>query len=350
MEDKKKFGEYIIKRRKELGLTQKELANKLFVTESAVSKWERGLSYPDITLIRDICNILSISEHELLTAGEDREEKNTKKLAKRYLNIVNILRNVQIFLYGLTLLVCFICNLAVQHKLSWFFIVLTSVMVSMSLTLLPVMVTKKKGLTTLGAFTGSLSLLLMTCNIYTGGNWFFVAFVGVILGLLFLFLPLVLYSVELPHYFKNKKTLIYFTVISLLLIILLYVCNAYTGGNWFFSIALPIAMFSMLLFWGMMLIVRYTKFNIWIKIAGCFGLGSAFHYTVQGYIDYLLKEETYYIGFRFDLMNWSEKYVSDNINVIVFSVLILTAILFLIAGIVLSNKDRLDKESEVLLK
>ncbi|MFT4143835.1 MAG: helix-turn-helix transcriptional regulator [Mobilitalea sp.] len=350
MEDKKKFGEYIIKRRKELGLTQKELANKLFVTESAVSKWERGLSYPDITLIRDLCNILSISEHELLTAGEDMETKNTKKLAKRYLNIVKVLRNVQILLYGLTLLICFICNLAVQHKLSWFFIVLTSVLVSMSLTLLPVMVTKKKGLITLGAFTGSLSLLLLTCNIYTGGNWFLVTFASVIFGLLLLFLPFILYSMELPDYFKNKKTLIYFAIISLLLILLLYVCNAYVGGDWFLSIAVPITVYSLMLLWGMMLVIRYTKFSIWIKIAGCLTLGSAFHYTVQGFIDYLLKEETYYIGFRFNLIDWSETYVSDNINVIVFGVLLTTAIIFFIAGITIGHKDRSIKEAEVLLK
>ena len=63
MENKKTFGEYICRRRKELGLTQKEFAQRLFVTESAVSKWERGLSYPDVTLLRDICAILEISEH-----------------------------------------------------------------------------------------------------------------------------------------------------------------------------------------------------------------------------------------------------------------------------------------------
>ncbi len=350
MEDKKKFGEYIIKRRKELGLTQKELANKLFVTESAVSKWERGLSYPDITLIRELCNILTISEHELLTAGEDVETKNTKKLAKRYINIVKYLRNVQIFLYGLTLLVCFICNLAVQQELSWFFIVLTSVMVSMTLTLLPIIVTKKKGLTALGAFTGSLSLLLLTCNIYTGGNWFILAFTGVIFGLLLLFLPFLLYSIKLPDYFKTKKTLIYFSIISLLLIVLLYVCNAYVGGNWFFSIAVPIAVFSLMLLWGMMLVIRYTKFNVWLKIAGCIALGSVYHYTVQGFIDYILKQETYHIGFKFNLMDWSEVYVSDNINVIVFSVLVITAIIFFIKGIILDHNDRLRKETEVLLK
>ena len=44
MESKKRFGEYICRRRKELGLTQREFADKLYVTESAVSKWERGVS------------------------------------------------------------------------------------------------------------------------------------------------------------------------------------------------------------------------------------------------------------------------------------------------------------------
>ena len=42
MENRKSFGEYIMRRRRELGMTQKEFAEKLFVTDSAVSKWERG--------------------------------------------------------------------------------------------------------------------------------------------------------------------------------------------------------------------------------------------------------------------------------------------------------------------
>ena len=45
MESKKRFGEYICRRRKELGMTQREFADKLYVTESAVSKWERGVSH-----------------------------------------------------------------------------------------------------------------------------------------------------------------------------------------------------------------------------------------------------------------------------------------------------------------
>ena len=55
MDGKKTFGAFVLRRRKELGMTQKEFAQRLFVTESAVSKWERGLSYPDITMLRSIC-------------------------------------------------------------------------------------------------------------------------------------------------------------------------------------------------------------------------------------------------------------------------------------------------------
>ncbi|MDE7004572.1 MAG: helix-turn-helix domain-containing protein [Oscillospiraceae bacterium] len=47
MNEKKPFGDYIRKKRLEAGLTQRELAEQLFVTESTISKWERALSYPD---------------------------------------------------------------------------------------------------------------------------------------------------------------------------------------------------------------------------------------------------------------------------------------------------------------
>lgn len=73
MEDKRTLGEYIAQRRRALGMTQRQFAEKLYVTDSAVSKWERGLSYPDITLLHDICRVLEVSEHELLTASEDTE-------------------------------------------------------------------------------------------------------------------------------------------------------------------------------------------------------------------------------------------------------------------------------------
>ena len=71
--DNAKTGTFIRQLRTELGMTQKQLAERLHISDRAVSKWERGMSYPDITLIRDICEILGVSEHELLTASEDVE-------------------------------------------------------------------------------------------------------------------------------------------------------------------------------------------------------------------------------------------------------------------------------------
>ena len=57
MEDKITLGKFIQSKRKELGLSQKDLAKELYVTESAVSKWERGVSYPDITMISGLCRV-----------------------------------------------------------------------------------------------------------------------------------------------------------------------------------------------------------------------------------------------------------------------------------------------------
>ena len=84
MEEKISFGKFIMKKRKEKNMTQKELAQKLFVTESAVSKWERGLSYPDISLITSICEALDITERELLTSSEDVTQRNMDRFAIKY--------------------------------------------------------------------------------------------------------------------------------------------------------------------------------------------------------------------------------------------------------------------------
>ena len=81
MESKKTFGEYIRERRRAMGLTQREFAEKLYVTESAVSKWGRGMSYPDVTLLRDICAVLGVPEQELLAASEDTERRSVSSLA-----------------------------------------------------------------------------------------------------------------------------------------------------------------------------------------------------------------------------------------------------------------------------
>ena len=64
----KSMAEVIANRRKELGLTQKDLAEKLNITDKAVSKWERGIACPDTAAIPKLAQILGISIEELMTA------------------------------------------------------------------------------------------------------------------------------------------------------------------------------------------------------------------------------------------------------------------------------------------
>ena len=73
--DKEKFGEFIAKLRKEMGMTQKELAERLFVSDKAVSKWERGQSLPDITTLNPLADALGVTAAELLNCGKIEDKK-----------------------------------------------------------------------------------------------------------------------------------------------------------------------------------------------------------------------------------------------------------------------------------
>ena len=75
--DSKKTGLLIAKKRQQLSMTQKELAKRLYITDKAISKWERGLSFPDITLLIPLTEILNISLYELLKGEEKNERKKS---------------------------------------------------------------------------------------------------------------------------------------------------------------------------------------------------------------------------------------------------------------------------------
>ena len=65
--DQIKIGKFIASRRKEQGMTQAALAEKLGISDKAVSKWETGKSMPDSGIMLDLCEILEITVNELLS-------------------------------------------------------------------------------------------------------------------------------------------------------------------------------------------------------------------------------------------------------------------------------------------
>lgn len=73
--DKKEFGSFISELRKEKGFTQKELAEKLFVSDKAVSKWETGGSIPDVALLMPLAKLLDVTVPELLECRRYEKEE-----------------------------------------------------------------------------------------------------------------------------------------------------------------------------------------------------------------------------------------------------------------------------------
>ena len=77
--DQIKIGKFLADCRKSSNLTQVQLAEKLNITDKAVSKWERGIAMPDSSIMIELCNILSISVNELLSGEKISMENNNQK-------------------------------------------------------------------------------------------------------------------------------------------------------------------------------------------------------------------------------------------------------------------------------
>ena len=76
-----RIGRFIAERRKALGLTQRQLAERLAVSDKAVSKWETGRGFPDVLLMPPLCAALGITVNDLLS-GEDVSERDYQKKAE----------------------------------------------------------------------------------------------------------------------------------------------------------------------------------------------------------------------------------------------------------------------------
>lgn len=90
--DQIKIGKFISETRKTLGITQRQLADALFISDKTVSKWECGKGLPEVSLMLPLCEELHITVNELLT-GEKIEETEYKKKAEE--NMMNLVQENQ---------------------------------------------------------------------------------------------------------------------------------------------------------------------------------------------------------------------------------------------------------------
>ena len=88
--NQEKIGKLIAEKRKENKLTQEQLAEQLNISKNAVSKWERGINLPDVSIMQDLCKILNITLNELFI-GEKILDEKYKEVADS--NLLNALEN-----------------------------------------------------------------------------------------------------------------------------------------------------------------------------------------------------------------------------------------------------------------
>lgn len=120
-----KIGKYIAFKRKEQGLTQKQLAEKLNMSDKSVSKWERGICLPDVSVYLELCKILGISINEFL-AGEDipketieqKAEENIIQITKDNKNKQKYLKKIIRLLIVMLVVFIFITSIFIYKKLT----------------------------------------------------------------------------------------------------------------------------------------------------------------------------------------------------------------------------------------
>lgn len=267
--NKESFAAFIQKKRKASGMTQEELAGKLYVAGSTVSKWERGLSYPDISLVPAICRELAISEHEFFTACDDLQARRERRDARHWRHMV---RGWLVFLtvsYGIAALTCFICNLAISHRLDWFFIVFASLALAFSLTCLPILLKREKAVLCLSAASLCLLLLILACGLYTGGGWLAA---GLSITAVCLALPWSLYA--LWRFCGRQLLSLGLGILTLWTFALLAVIWAVTGDRRLLRLGFPIAAYCYAYVWGIFAILRFARINGWFKAAAITALAA----------------------------------------------------------------------------
>ncbi len=91
--DQIKMGKFIKELRQEKGLTQKEIGDKLNITDNSISKWERGINAPDIYLLAPLSKILGVSINELLNGKRNYKKKSKKNNRNKILEVENLNKN-----------------------------------------------------------------------------------------------------------------------------------------------------------------------------------------------------------------------------------------------------------------
>lgn len=243
-------------------------------------------------------------------------------------------------------IVCLICNLAIGHGLDWFFIVLASLLVTASLTVVPMVVQDNRGLWTLGSFVVSLTLLLLVTNIYVHGNWFFLAVIPTLFGLSVVFMPYVIRNIRLPKVLEHSKALIVMLWDTIWLYAVIVVCGLHVKNpQQYWDISLKITTFCVIYPWIIFLVIRYLRVNGLIKAGISISLTGIFIAFVNDVIFYIIDGKWHMALLDADLSYWKENVsgvnvLDANIKLIILLTTVIIGVLLIVGGMIKAYRMR----------
>lgn len=235
--DNKKIGIFISELRKEKNMTQKDLAEKLNVTDKAVSKWERGVGYPEITILPLLADALGVTTSELLQGGHMQEAMQTQNAAAEPIvrsaveyaqqTHTQKSRNAKIaawYLLSIALLlaagICALCNYVSRRTLDWSLYVMGGEAVAW-LTVTPLLRLKKhRCMVSLAALTLSSAPFLLLVQALCPSPEIIAPFIFPIVGIslcsLWLLLPLTRFKIRIG-YLISLLLLLYGVVVEIIM-------------------------------------------------------------------------------------------------------------------------------------
>ena len=104
-----KIGKFISECRKKVNLTQMQLAEKLNITDKAISKWERGIAMPDASIMVELCDILGISVNELLVGDKISTENNTQQSEQLLIDMAKELQSKNKTIWSAMWVIMIVC-------------------------------------------------------------------------------------------------------------------------------------------------------------------------------------------------------------------------------------------------
>ena len=349
MEERANLGKYIQTKRKEAGLTQKALAEMVCVTESAVSKWERNLSYPDITLVTSLCEALSITEHELLTASDDEHQREIEIQSRKYLRIVKTYSWLTYCGYAAALIPTFIWGLASGKGLWVFLIVLASLCMAFSVINLPAITKTYRPQKTFLAFYGSLIFLLVACRLANVEayyeHWLLMAILGCSLGLLGAFLPPILRSIKIDHPIFNHTGVICMAVDTVLVYLLVFFgCLFYSNNENVIANNLTATSIFAIGAWVIFVICRYTSLSRLLKSAIAVEIIGWFILLCNSICDRVFDGVRFSMIHKFefptiDFTNWGEC-TNANLGIVLIIVGAVVVVATIIRDLVAKSRDK----------